>query len=58
MNTLEHLVEDYERQERNAFDFEDIRFAEIYLEDRIRKDVTTRRKALNQRKMKKEQHYD
>jgi hypothetical protein len=53
MTELEHLVEHCEQHEQNVYDFEDIRFAEIYLED-----ITPTRKALKQRKMKKEKHYD
>jgi hypothetical protein len=53
MNPLEHIVENYERHEQNVYDFDDIRFAEIYLED-----GTPRRKAIKQRKMKKEKYYD
>jgi hypothetical protein len=53
MTELEHLVEHCAQHEQNVYDFEDIRFAEIYLED-----DTPRRKAIKQRKMKKEKHYD
>lgn len=34
MTELEHIVEHCEQHEQNVYDFEDIRFAEIYLTDK------------------------
>lgn len=34
MPDIESLVEEYERQEKNVTDFNDIRFGEIYLDDK------------------------
>lgn len=49
MMDIDQLVEEYERHEQNVLDFEDARFAEIYIDDE-----TPKRK---QRKMKKENFY-
>jgi hypothetical protein len=34
MNDLEHILYEVEQQERNFVDFEDLRFAEIFLTDK------------------------
>ncbi len=47
---ISDLVVEYEAKDQNVFDFEDIRFAEIYTDDE-----TPKRKI---RKMKKEKDYD
>jgi hypothetical protein len=37
MNDLDHIVEEVERHEQNLTDFEDLRFAEIFLTDKEKK---------------------
>jgi hypothetical protein len=34
MNELDHYIEEVERHEQNLADFEDLRFAEIFLTDK------------------------
>jgi hypothetical protein len=37
MNELDHYIEEVERHEQNLADFEDLRFAEIFLTDKENK---------------------
>jgi hypothetical protein len=37
MNELDHYIEEVERHEQNLADFEDLRFAEIFLTDKEKK---------------------
>jgi hypothetical protein len=48
MTLLEDIVEEASRQERNIADFEDLRFAEIYVDDNT--PVRKTRKIINQQK--------
>lgn len=51
MNELDHMLFEAEQQERNFADFEDLRFAEIYVDD-----TTPIRK--NRKNQQKEIEYD